>query len=274
MFSYKKWLCFSVIFIFVMVYIPADENEKIASWIKSNSSAILSIEPETGLGDMEKAFDQIVGNAKVVALGESGHAIHDIAIFRVRLLEYLVKNKNFKAVSLESGFFEGQLANSYVHGLENDINKVLSEAFTHNMGEWEETRALLDWMRNYNLSQEPEKRVHFCAMDMPLFQDTMMNRTKEIDTPLEQVLGFVEKVDERYYATSGIRLARIATLASKTIDDVADYFKQVTGVRFIDPDFLDELCSISYNNLSESEKNEFAALLSDLINTLDRKSVV
>ncbi len=262
-----------ILFYFAQVHSFALDQNKI-DWVKNNAKPLESIFPDKGLDDMDQAFDSIVGESKVVSLGEAAHAIREAAIFRVRFLEYLVKKKGFRAIALESGFYEGQIANRYIHGLELDISKVLQTGFTHGMGPWEETKILLNWMRQYNKDQKrPEDKIHFYGFDLPLFQDSIMNRTPEVDAPLEQVLALMEKVDPNYYKTNGKRLAFLASLASKTVDDIADYFLKRQGIRYIDPDFLDEICSISYENLGGEEKKELAFLLNDLINILELKEI-
>ena len=247
----------------------ANESQKIA-WVTQNARVIDTVQVERPLADMSKSFDSIVGEAAVIALGESGHGIRDAQRFRTRFFEYLVKRKGVRAIILESGFYEGQIANRYVHGMENDIRMTLRNGFTHNMGPWEESRELLEWMRSYNAKQtDPREKIHFYGMDLPNFQDAVISRTPAVDSPLEQVLEFVKKADAECYRRAGKRIEELACLSCKTIDDVADFFEKKQGVRYIDPDFLDELCSISYENLKQEEKQELSYLLTQTIETLE-----
>lgn len=251
-----------------------EDMDKIISWVDGQARPIAGVHPDRELSDMRKAFDDIVGEARIVALGESGHALRDIAIFRIRFWEYLVKVKGSRAIALESGFFEGQLAERYVQGLEEDIGDVLRRGFTHNMGCWEETRELLEWMKKYNARQgDIRDKIHFYGMDLPLFQDSIMNRTPEVDSPLEQVLSFVEKVEVEEERQSAGRLAELARLSNEIVDDVADEFARKTGVRYIDPDYLDELCSVSYGKLSPEQRQELSFRLNRLIDAMEIRRV-
>jgi erythromycin esterase-like protein len=258
-----------LIILFFLLLLPIYGENQIVDWIESQIVPLDGIKPEIGLKDMN-VFADIVGDANIVALGECSHGIQDIVIFRIRLLEYLVKVKGFRVISLESGFYESQLANRYIHGKEDDLAKVLAQAFTFNMGEWEETKQLLHWMRKYNLAQNDFKqKIYFIGMDLPHFQDAIISRTDEIDSPLEQVLDFLQKVDSDYYNSSGKQLKKIALKAFRIIDDTADFFAKFYGKRYIDPDYLDELCLISYYNLTTAEKMELAFLLHELINVIE-----
>ena len=274
MLKYPKLCVLFLLLLFQLVSVCAQENDRL-NWVKQNKRELHSVLPNQGLGDMSAAFDDVIGNAKVVALGESGHAIREVALFRNRLLEYLVKVKGFRAIALESGLFEGQIANRYIHGLEKDIMKVLSTGFTHNMGLWKESRALLEWMKEYNTQQfDPKAKIYFYGMDLPVFQDTMFSRTSKMDSPLEQVLAFIAKADKVYYEKYGKILKRLAALSCKTVDDVADLVEKINGIRFIDPDYLDEICTISYENLNFIQKKMLSFLLNHLINRMQIKRLI
>jgi erythromycin esterase-like protein len=260
--------------------VMAAPASSIGQWAQANAVQLKSLEEGTDF----KAFEQVLGEklktAAVVGLGESGHAVREAATARLRLLEFLVKVHGFRAIALESGMFEGQLVNRYVHGQESDINKALVYGFTHNMGVWEESKELIEWVRDYNSKQTLEsEKISFYGIDLPGLQDSMIDHDlSAIDTPLEQALGYLKKVDPSAHADFGVRLEKIARKASVVYGDLFAAFPVLTvnyhldgkdyPLRYIDPDLLDDLSSINYRNLTSGEMKELAFLLSELVSTL------
>ncbi|HEX2221723.1 MAG TPA: erythromycin esterase family protein [Candidatus Limnocylindria bacterium] len=93
----------------------------------------------------------MIGDARVVAIGESSHYNREFLQLRHRLTRYLVERHGFGAVAMESGFVEGWLADTWVRGGPDDdraeLGHVMANGLTSLMGLWSETRALLEWLR-------------------------------------------------------------------------------------------------------------------------------
>ncbi|MBV8932074.1 MAG: erythromycin esterase family protein, partial [Kutzneria sp.] len=65
-----------------------------------------TLDPAAPLDDLAW-LDEAVGDARVVAIGESAHYNHESYLLRHRLLRYLVERHGFTAYATESGFTEG-----------------------------------------------------------------------------------------------------------------------------------------------------------------------
>jgi erythromycin esterase len=105
-----------------------------------------TLEPDAPLDDLGW-LDRVVGDARVVAIGESEHYTHEYLALRHRLTRYLVERHGFGAVAMESGFVEGWLVDDWAGGGEGEPGHVMANGLTSLMGLWTEVRALLEWMR-------------------------------------------------------------------------------------------------------------------------------
>ncbi|MGH2887976.1 MAG: erythromycin esterase family protein, partial [Solirubrobacteraceae bacterium] len=67
---------------------------------------LATLDPDAPLDDLDW-LGEAVGDARVVAIGESAHYSREFLLLRHRLLRYLVERHGFGAYALESGFPEG-----------------------------------------------------------------------------------------------------------------------------------------------------------------------
>lgn len=125
---------------------------------------LTTLDPAGPPDDLEW-LDQAVGDARVVAIGESAHFNHEFHRLRHRLLRHLVERHGFSAFAMESGFTEGRLTDGWVRGGEDRLGRVMATGFTTLMGLCTEMRAQLEWMRGHNLAA-PEQ-VGFSGIDLP-----------------------------------------------------------------------------------------------------------
>lgn len=137
--------------------------------------------------DLER-IGKLVGDAKVVGLGESLHAGAEFYKFRHATFQYLVENHGFRAFALESGFPEGLLVDAWIKGTsELDLDEVMRKGFTYNMGCCEEFATQLEWMKEWN-SAHPDDPVHYAGADVPGW-------AQSADTALATVEEFLAGVD-------------------------------------------------------------------------------
>ncbi|MGC7094492.1 erythromycin esterase family protein [Amycolatopsis lurida] len=106
----------------------------------------------------------LVGDAKVVAIGENNHYIREFGQVRAQLLRSLVTELGFSVLAYESGFAEGELADEWIHGAPGEPDVVARNGFTFRFGEPAEVRAMLGWLREHNAGGG---RVRFAGLDLP-----------------------------------------------------------------------------------------------------------
>jgi erythromycin esterase len=118
---------------------------------------LATLDPTAPLDDLGW-LDRVVGDARVVAIGESSHYNREFLQLRHRLTRYLVERHSFGAVAMETGFVEGWLIDGWIRGGSGDLEHVMANGLTSLMGLWSEIRALLEWMR--------EQPVRFYGIDL------------------------------------------------------------------------------------------------------------
>ncbi|MBE1606482.1 erythromycin esterase family protein [Actinopolymorpha pittospori] len=110
-----------------------------------------TLDPDGPLDDLEW-LDDVVGKARVVALGESSHYIAENLQLRHGLTRYLVERHGFDAYAMETGFTEGWLVHNWVRTGEGSLGQAMAAGVTSLLGLWTQLRAHLQWMREHSPS--------------------------------------------------------------------------------------------------------------------------
>lgn len=108
-------------------------------------------------------FDRIVGQAQVVALGESTHGTHEFFVAKHHLFRYLVERHGFTVFAIEANQLATERINAYVNGATDTVQEAMGGLF----GVWykQEVKDLIEWMRAYN-TQAPKQPLSFVGFDM------------------------------------------------------------------------------------------------------------
>ena len=132
------------------------------------------------------AVAALVGDATVVGLGESLHAVGDFYRLKDRIFRHLVEHCDFRVFALEAGFAEGLLVDAWIKGSDDDLDDVLRRGFTYNMGCCEEFVEQLTWMQSWNESH-PDDPVHYAGTDVPGWLESAHRAFDVVDALLERV---------------------------------------------------------------------------------------
>ncbi|NUR88117.1 MAG: erythromycin esterase family protein, partial [Nonomuraea sp.] len=120
------------------------------------------LDPEAAdLGDA-RTVRELVGDARVVAVGEGAHNVTEFYRLKDRLFRILVRELGFTAYVMESGFPEGLAVDAWVHGGPGEVAAVARDGITYRFGECEPMRRHLRWMRRHNAGGRSE--VSFYGM--------------------------------------------------------------------------------------------------------------
>jgi erythromycin esterase len=154
----------------------------VMAWIRR--AALPLSTPVTGHGFEDLApLRKIVGDARIVALGEATHGTREFFQLKHRMFEFLVTRMGFSIIALEANMPQAYRLNDFVRTGAGDPRKLLKT-----LGSLLDTEEMLDmilWIREYNASGKG--RVEFAGFDM---QDPM--------AASENVRGFVAKSDPEY----------------------------------------------------------------------------
>ncbi|WP_301332833.1 erythromycin esterase family protein [Mycolicibacterium frederiksbergense] len=69
-----------------------------------------------------EALDEIIGDARIVLIGESSHGTHEFYEARAAITKWLIEEKGFCAVAAEADWPDAYRVNRYVRGLGNDTS--------------------------------------------------------------------------------------------------------------------------------------------------------
>lgn len=150
---------------------------------------LATVEPDAPLDDLGW-LDRVVGDARVVAIGESEHYTREYLQLRHRLTRYLVERHGFGAVAMETGFVEGWLVDGWLRGGEGELAHVMANGLTSLMGLWTEVRALLEWTR--------DQPVRFYGIDLGGSNVSLL-------PGLAAVTAYLAQADPEYRADPRIR---------------------------------------------------------------------
>ncbi|MFI2242656.1 erythromycin esterase family protein [Streptomyces chrestomyceticus] len=151
---------------------PAGPEEAATAAFRSPEAALGRVahplrttEPRGGLADL-RPFGRMVGDARVVGLGEATHSSHEFFTVKHRVLRYLVEEKGFRAFALEAPWSTGLRLDAYLLRGEDDLKQIMDEEFRGDYRWWNnaEYRDLLQWIRAYNV-KHPKDPVRFVGDD-------------------------------------------------------------------------------------------------------------
>ena len=127
---------------------PGPVPPEIAAWIDANAHPFVGTDPSLPHGDIE-FLREMVGDARIVALGENTHGTRDFFEMKFRILRFLVEEMGFNTFAMESSWPEARLADRYVRAGEGDSAQALS-ALVFLVWRTETVLAMLEWMREHN----------------------------------------------------------------------------------------------------------------------------
>jgi erythromycin esterase len=138
--------------------------EAAARWVAANAIPLETTEAGHDSRDLQPLI-QMVGEARIVALGESTHGTHEFFQLKHRVFEFLVRQMGFTVMGMETTMPEAFDLNQYVLTGIGDPIKALSN--THNWRyDTEEILDLIRWMRDYNRNPANALKLKFYGFDL------------------------------------------------------------------------------------------------------------
>ncbi|MET8028583.1 erythromycin esterase family protein [Streptomyces avermitilis] len=129
-------------------------------WLRERAVPLTHLDPQAPLDDLEP-LRGIIGDARVVAIGEHSHFIEEFALLRRRLLRFLVERCGFTVLAFEYGFSEGFPLDAWARGEGTDEDLAVHLATAVPVGLTEP----LQWVRRHNRTTSPS--VRFAGIDIP-----------------------------------------------------------------------------------------------------------
>ncbi len=137
-----------------------------------------------------EALEEIIGDARIVLIGESSHGTHEFYEARADVTKWLIENKGFCAVAAEADWPDAYRVNRYVRGLGDDgsATQALSgfERFPAWMWRNVVVRDFVDWLHVHNRRRraDGERQTGFYGLDLYSLHRSM-----------QEVIRYLENVD-------------------------------------------------------------------------------
>ncbi|MFI5524744.1 erythromycin esterase family protein [Streptomyces platensis] len=142
----------------------ADGRQNPVRALEQAAHPLRSTEPGRNTAGL-RALGSMIGDAKVVGLGEATHGSHEFFALKERVFRYLVEEKGFTTFALEMSWSAGLQIDDYLQTGKGRARKIAKEALANSPWEREEFVSLIEWMRDYN-SRHPGRTVHFMGDDV------------------------------------------------------------------------------------------------------------
>jgi erythromycin esterase-like protein len=160
------------------------EEQAAVAWVRQNAIPLKTVEAGNGFTDMEP-LGKVVGDARIVALGEATHGTREFFQLKHRMVEYLATRKGFTIFSIEANMPEAYRLNKYVLDGEGDPKQLLKGMYFWTWNT-EEVLDMILWMREFNKSGKGH--IEFTGFDM---------QTPTV--PIKTVSDFLLAHDAAYY---------------------------------------------------------------------------
>jgi len=134
------------------------------------------------------AFLDIVGDARIVLLGEATHGTHEFYRARAGITKRLIEEKGFSAVAVEADWPDAYRVNRYVRGFDGGSTPADALAGFERFPQWmwrnADVLAFVDWLRAYNDTRSWDAKAGFYGLDL-----------YSLYASIEAVLTYLESVD-------------------------------------------------------------------------------
>ena len=145
-------------------YLPYDVPWQLTQYIAERALPFDTVEPENGFEDLS-FLHGLVGDARVVALGEATHGTHEFFRMKHRIFEFLVEEMGFTTFAIESSPSGADRIDRYVQTGEGEL-----EDLRWYLCCWpwhaREVLDLIDWMRRHNEDHGNAPTVSFRGFDV------------------------------------------------------------------------------------------------------------
>jgi erythromycin esterase len=179
------------------------------SWLRSRAIPVATVEAENGFADLEP-LKKLIGDARVVSLGEQTHGTREFFQMKHRLVEFLASEMGFTIFAIEANMPESYRVNDYILSGKGDPKELLKGMYFWTWNT-QEVLDMIEWMRRFN--ESGRGRILFTGFDMQ-YSPVASGIVRE----------FLGKADSQFAPEGGRLLDRVDAASrrfSATAEDVA-----------------------------------------------------
>ena len=157
------------------------------------------VQPLTGAADDYDSLLDLIGDARLVLLGEASHGTHEFYRERARITRRLIEERGFTVVAVEADWPDAYRVNRWVRGAGDDGSPLESLDGFNRFPRWMwRNRDVLEFvttLREHNDAvTRPEEKVGFYGLDL-----------YSLFSSIEAVLHYLEEVDPEAAARARYR---------------------------------------------------------------------
>jgi erythromycin esterase-like protein len=146
------------------------------------------IQPLSGAEDDYDGLLDLVGDARIVLLGESSHGTHEFYRERARITRRLIEERGFQAVAVEADWPDAYRVNRYVHGAPDDADAEEALRGFRRFPTWmwrnAEVLDFVGWLRAHNERAKLDETASFFGLDL-----------YSLNSSVAEVIAYLERVD-------------------------------------------------------------------------------
>jgi erythromycin esterase len=213
---------------------------EVISWVQAHSFPVGSLAATTQEFELER-FRPIIGNARVIALGEAAHGVEEFLAFRNEFAEFLIEKMGLTGIAAETGYSESIAVDDYIQGRTQLNPETTGSVFSWSRSvAYLENQRLIDFLRDYNSRPTTTRKIHFYGVDLTGGRGGPFSEAR---IALDSALAYVDRVDTTQSRQLRSRLAP----------------------------FLPRFNSASHDSLTAGERDALTAVIGDLISLFERR---
>ncbi len=170
---------------------PQEPDLDQVAWVRHHALAFDTVEAGHGFDDLEP-LREVVGDARIVALGEGTHGTREFFQMKHRLVEFLASEMGFTIFAIEANMPEAYRVNDYVQGGKGDPQRLIGGMYFWTWNT-EEVLAMCEWMQEFNATGAGT--LAFTGFDMQTPQ-VAMETVREFVADHEP--GYADELDKVY----------------------------------------------------------------------------
>jgi erythromycin esterase len=158
---------------------------------------------QSAIGSDLAGIEKVIGNARVIALGEADHGVHEYLAFRNQLVKHLIEKQIITAILVESGFTEAAAVDDFITGASTATSRdVAPSLFMWGMpAAMQDNVELIEWLRSYNAKASRKVRVY--GIDVSGGRDGLFRESR---VAVDAALTYLAKHDRTAHAALEPRL--------------------------------------------------------------------
>ncbi len=196
-------------------------------------------------------LDELVGDARIVLIGEASHGTHEFYRARAAISRYLIAHRGFTAVAVEGDWPDAYRVNRYVRGEDADADAVQALRGFERFPSWMWRNAVVldfvGWLRQYNDDHTGGRRVGFYGLDL-----------YSLYRSIAEVIAYLETVDP---AAAARARSRYSCLDHHAGDDGRAYgYAAAFGAgETCEREIVDQLVELQRNGLTYARRDGLLA---------------